>query len=105
MYVDPNPLNKINGQGHNYFRSANVYKVDSYAAFGEVYWQAAPKFKVTAGLRYTDDRKTTTPIPSQLLLAPGFLGSGFVGSGYPAQPDIHQSWQRFTGRLALDGRR
>jgi outer membrane receptor protein involved in Fe transport len=102
MYVDPNPLDKINGQGHNYFRSDNVYKVDSYAAFGEAYWQVAHGFKVTAGLRYTDDRKTTTPIPSQLLLAPGYLGSGFVGQGYPAQPDIHQSWQRFTGRLALD---
>jgi len=102
MYVDPNPLDKINGQGHNYFRSDNVYKVDSYAAFGEAYWQVAHGFKLTAGLRYTDDRKTTTPIPSQLLLAPGFLGSGFVGQGYPAQPDIHQSWQRFTGRLALD---
>lgn len=102
MYVDPNPLDKINGQGHNYFRSANVYKVDSYAAFGELYWKVTPKFKVTAGLRYTDDRKTTTPIPSQLLLAPGILGAGFVGSGYPAQPDIHQSWQRFTGRLAVD---
>jgi iron complex outermembrane receptor protein len=102
IYIDPNPLDKINGQGHNYFRSDNVYKVDSYAAFGEAYWRATPDLKITAGLRYTDDRKVTTPVPSQLLLSPGVAGGGYVNSGYPANPDIHQSWQRFTGRLAVD---
>ncbi len=102
IYVDPNPLSKINGQGHNYFRSDNIYKVDSYAAFGEVYWKATSDLKFTAGLRYTDDRKVTTPIPSQLLLGPGLVGGGTVTEGYPALPDIRQSWQRFTGRFVVD---
>lgn len=102
IYIDPNPIDRINGQGHNYFRSDNIYKVDSYAAFGEVYWRATPNLKVTGGLRYTDDRKVTTPVPTQLLLSPGISGGGYVNSGYPAQPDIHQSWRRFTGRLAVD---
>src|SRR3546814_7077125 len=65
-YVDPNPLSAINGQGHNYFRSRNIAKTESYAAFGEVYWQATDDLKFTAGLRYTDDKKIANPVPSQL---------------------------------------
>jgi outer membrane receptor protein involved in Fe transport len=102
VYIDPNPINKINGQGHNYFRSHNLYSVDSYAAFGEAYWRIRDNLKLTAGLRWTDDQKTTTPIPSQLLLAPGQVGGGFENAGYPEDPDIKQSWKKVTGRFALD---
>ena len=102
VYVDPNPINKINGQGHNYFRSANPYVVNSTAVFGEVYWQLANDVKITAGLRYTDDHKRFTPTPSQLLLAPGPVAGGYVSSGYPTLPDIKQSWGEFTGRLGVD---
>jgi outer membrane receptor protein involved in Fe transport len=35
-YIDPNPLSEIDGQGHNYFRSQNPYKLSSWALFGEV---------------------------------------------------------------------
>ena len=28
-YIDPNPLSQINGQGHNYFRSQNPYRLHS----------------------------------------------------------------------------
>ncbi|MGH6612588.1 TonB-dependent receptor domain-containing protein [Sphingomonas sp.] len=102
VYVDPNPLNRINGQGHNYFRSRNLSKTRSLAAFGELYWQATDDLKLTAGLRYTDDRKTSTPVRSQLLLSPGLAGGGFVSAGYPESPDIVQHWGRVTGRLVLD---
>src|SRR3546814_7184811 len=34
-YVDPNPVESINGEGHNYFRSKNPYKLRFYALFGE----------------------------------------------------------------------
>ena len=34
-YVDPNTLSQINGQGHNYFRSENPYRLHSWAGFGE----------------------------------------------------------------------
>ena len=26
-YIDPNPVESINGEGHNYFRSKNPYKL------------------------------------------------------------------------------
>ncbi len=107
IYIDPNPISSINGQGHNYFRSWNMANTRSAAIFGEAYWQLADTLKLTAGLRFTDDRKTTTPIPSQTLLTwtnpPGyFTGAGFVSGGYPAEPDIHQSWTKPTGRLVLN---
>jgi outer membrane receptor protein involved in Fe transport len=102
VYIDPNPIESINGDGHNYFRSRNVARTTSYAGFGEVYWQAADTLKITAGLRYTRDIKTTTPYPSQTLLSPGYLGGGFINSGYPALEDIKQKWGALTGRFVVD---
>jgi iron complex outermembrane receptor protein len=124
-YVDPNPLESINGEGHNYFRSGNPYKLRSTALFGEVYWQATESLKFTGGLRFTWDRKAFTPLPSQLLLAdyreapgvpegagPGLCsdirticplaGTAPGGRGYLAEPDIVQEWRVPTGRLGFD---
>ncbi len=101
-YIDPNPIESINGEGHNYFRSKNPYKLKSWAAFGEGYWQINDKLKLTAGLRYNDDRKTFIPVPSQILLAPGILAGGNVNRGYPEKPPIKQHWGEWTGRLGVD---
>jgi iron complex outermembrane receptor protein len=124
-YVDPNPLENINGEGHNYFRSDNPYKLTSAAVFGELYWQITPTVQVTTGVRLTWDRKVFTPVPSQLLLADyreaifvqegegpegcweiittcPLAGTGIGGRGSPASPDIVQDWREPTGRLVLD---
>ncbi|HYG25944.1 MAG TPA: TonB-dependent receptor [Caulobacteraceae bacterium] len=125
-YVDPNPLESINGEGHNYFRSGNPYQLNSAAIFGELYWQATETLKLTAGLRFTWDRKVFTPLPSQLLLAdyrhvtalvpPGggpelctevrttcvLAGTAPNGRGYLAEPDVVQEWRVPTGRLGFD---
>src|SRR3546814_6861923 len=89
-------------EGHNYFRSKNPYKLRSYAFFGESYLNITDDLKLTAGLRYTDDRKTFTPVPSQTLLSPGLTGGGTVSRGYPEKPAIVQQWGEFTGRIGLD---
>ena len=122
VYVDPNPLSSINGDGHNYFRSANPYELTSSAVFGELYWQATDTLKVTVGARMTWDQKVFTPIPSQLLLHDyrvnvpegagpedctdleqcQFAGTGFNGRGSPADPPIIQDWREPTGRLIVD---
>jgi outer membrane receptor protein involved in Fe transport len=101
-YIDPSPVESISGDGHNYFRSKNPYKLKSWAGFGEVYWQVNPALKVTAGLRYTDDRKTFIPVPSQVLLAQGAIAGGTVNRGYPELPPIKQHWGEWTGRLGVD---
>jgi iron complex outermembrane receptor protein len=101
-YIDPNPIDSISGDGHNYFRSKNPYRLSSAGYFGELYWKVTDTLKVTAGLRYTDDNKTFTPVPSQLLLAPSVLGGGYISRGYPAEDPIKQHWGEFTGRLGVD---
>jgi iron complex outermembrane receptor protein len=101
-YVDPNPVESINGDGHNYFRSKNPYKLKSTALFGEAYWNVRDNLKLTAGFRYTDDRKTFIPVPSQVLLARSMWAGGTVSSGYPELAPIKQKWGEWTGRVGLD---
>ena len=57
QYVDPNPITNLNNQGHNYFLSQNPYVLNSYAAFGEVYYDVTKDVKLTGGLRWTEDQK------------------------------------------------
>ncbi|MGO1070959.1 TonB-dependent receptor domain-containing protein [Lysobacter sp. CA199] len=109
VYIDPNPIGSINGQGHNYFRSRNVAETKSAAIFGEGYWKLSDTVRLTAGVRFTNDRKITTPYPSQTLLSDStgtaglpLLFGGYVGYGYPALPKITQTWNEPTGRLVLD---
>jgi iron complex outermembrane recepter protein len=104
IYVDPNPIDSLNELGHNYFLSRNIITTESWAVFGEAYWNVADNVKITGGLRFTKDTKTTTPVPSQLLLGGASFGTsgGFVNAGYPADPDIVQGWSRPTGRLVVD---
>ncbi len=92
-YIDPNPIDRINGNGHNYFRSQNPYVLNSYAAFGEAYYDVLPDLKLTTGLRWTEDRKHFTEIPSELLVE---------GWGYPITGVIDQVWDQFTGRAAVN---
>jgi iron complex outermembrane receptor protein len=93
IYIDPNPLTSLNNQGHNYFLSQNPYVLNSYAAFGEVYYDIASDLKFTGGLRWTDDQKHFTLIPSELLVK---------GYGYPISGIVDQKWGELTGRAALN---
>lgn len=104
VYVDPNPIDSLNELGHNYFLSRNLIETESWAIFGEAYWNVASNVKITAGLRFTKDTKTSTPVPSQLLLGAGTNGSsgGSVAGGYPEGTPIVQKWSEPTGRLVID---
>lgn len=106
VYVDPNPIDSLDEQGHNYFLSRNLVRTKSFAIFGEAYWDVTDNLKVTAGLRWTKDKKITTPVQSQLLLGGGggLIGTsgGYVSSGYPTDPDIVQKWSKPTGRIVID---
>jgi len=89
-YIDPNPVTNLDGQGHNYFRSQNPYRLNSWAGFGEVYYQVTPDVKLTGGLRWTNDRKYFENIPSWVFL---------MGGGYPVDGIVNQSWKEMTGRF------
>ncbi len=92
-YIDPNPLGELNGNGHNYFRSRNPYVLNSYAGFGEAYYNVLPDVKLTGGLRWTSDHKHFIDIPSELLS----LGYGYMPTG-----SVDQAWNQWTGRFAAD---
>jgi outer membrane receptor protein involved in Fe transport len=86
-------MTALNGNGHNYFRSENPYTLNSYAGFGEAYYSVLPDLKFTAGLRWTEDQKHFTDIPSELLVE---------GWGYPSIGVVNQQWDQFTGRAAVN---
>ena len=92
-YIDPNPLGSLNNQGHNYFLSQNPYLLNSYASFGEVYYNVAKDFKLTFGGRWTEDQKHFIDIPSEIATA---------GYGYPIAGVTNQQWDALTGRFVAD---
>ncbi len=93
QYIDPNDLEHLNNKGHNYFLNQNPYTLNSYAAFGEVYYNILDDVKLIGGLRFTEDQKHFTDIPSELLI-PGY--------GYPVTGVLNQQWDQFTGRAAVN---
>ncbi len=92
-YVDPNPLSRINDNGHNYFLSENPYVLNSYATFGEANYTVFNDLKLTAGLRWTEDQK-------HFLLIPSWVGED--GWGYPVAGVVDQRWDQLTGRAVAN---
>jgi outer membrane receptor protein involved in Fe transport len=92
-YIDPHPLTQVDNAGHNYFLSQNPYNLNSYAFFGEAYYNLTEDLKLTAGLRWTDDQKHFVEIPSELLTA---------GYGYPVTGVLDQEWKEWTGRFVAN---
>ena len=102
-YFDLSPLESIAGDGHNYYRSKNPYKLKSTAAFGEVYWNVSDAVKVTGGLRYTTDKKRFDVWETQLLNGKVCVsGATGCGSRFQKNREINQEWGEWTGRLTVD---
>jgi len=91
--IDPSPLQLVDDAGHNYFLSRNPYTLNSYAFFGETYYDVFQDLKLTGGLRWTSDHKRFVDIPSELLAQ---------GYGYASIGDVDQEWKKFTGRFAVN---
>jgi outer membrane receptor protein involved in Fe transport len=94
VYIDPNPIESVNDKGHNYFLSKNPYKLISYAVFGEAYYNVTENLKLTAGLRWTVDKKDAPRVPTWILISGSY--------GYPVAEVIEQEWREPTGRLTVD---
>jgi outer membrane receptor protein involved in Fe transport len=92
-WIDPNPIGSLDDSGHNYFLSQNPYTLNSYAGFGEAYYNLTDDLKFIGGLRWTNDEKHFVEIPSELFTQ---------GYGYPITGVTDQSWQEFTGRFAAN---
>jgi len=83
------------GDGGNYFRSLSPYTLDSFAVFGEGYYDVTDTLKATVGLRYTNDDKSQDVVPS-ILFAPGAT-LGATGK-------LEAQFEEVTGRAGLDWR-
>ena len=70
--VEPTPLTG----GHNYFLSRSPYELNSFAVFGEAYFNITDALKLTVGARLTSDHKQQLNLPVRLL-------SG--GTGLPSE--------------------
>ena len=91
--IDPSSLTHVDDAGHNYFLSRNPYVLNSYAGFGEAYYNILNDLKLTGGIRWTNDQKHFVDIPSELLAE---------GYGYESTGVVNQQWDQFTGRLAAN---
>ncbi|HTO42098.1 MAG TPA: TonB-dependent receptor, partial [Rhizomicrobium sp.] len=92
-WTDTGSIDNLDYQGHNYFLSQNPYVLNSYAGFGEVYYNVLDDLKLTGGVRWTDDQKHFVGIPSALLAQ---------GYGYVATNTVDQEWRAWTGRFAAN---
>jgi outer membrane receptor protein involved in Fe transport len=105
-----------------YYRNNTAYyKLDSYGIFGEAYFQATEKLKLTVGVRYNNDQKTVsarTTLFSDSAGAAVYLpyGStsitqavGYAGLDFdPSRPGAQEyevrkvGFSEFTGRAVVD---
>lgn len=90
-------FSNISGVGRNYFRSISPFELDSFAVFGEGYFDIRDNLQLTVGLRYTDDQKVQQQIPT-FLYVPEALNPD------PLEPTgtLEADFQESTGRIGLD---
>jgi outer membrane receptor protein involved in Fe transport len=92
VLVDPSPI--PTGIGGNYFDNRTEYEVTSTAGFGEVMYDFTDTLKVTAGLRYTQDRKKAQPYAPALFI-PGDQGVAPLAIQ-------RATFEEFTGRFNVE---
>lgn len=99
-----------------YFRNnTDNYRLKSFGIFGEAYVELSERLKVTAGLRYNNDRKSVrarstlasflAPFGSTDAFASPFVGSFDADPGTAGNQLFQQrraKFEEFTGRLVVD---
>lgn len=91
VFIDPNE--NPDRSGHNYYDAYSPYNLTSSAIFGEVYWEVNDRFKLTGGIRYTDDDKT---------LENHAVNLGTPGSGPAPSVYANARFKEITGRVGFD---
>jgi len=81
------------GDGANYFRSLSPYRLESFAVFGEGYYDVTDSLKATLGLRYTSDKKEQDVVPSTLFGPGATLGTTGL---------LKAEFEEVTGRAGFD---
>ncbi len=101
----------VAGDGGNYFRSISPYRLESFAVFGEAYYDVTDDLKLTLGLRYTDDKKQQDAIPTFLFTPAAALpvGGPLQATPRPGFSDdeggdgtLDARYKETTGRIGFD---
>ncbi|NQY12728.1 MAG: TonB-dependent receptor [Henriciella sp.] len=98
-----------NGTDRNYFRSITPYKLDSFAVFGEGYFDVTDDLQLTLGLRYTDDKKEVGNIPTFLATADAgrpdplvFVPNPGATANNGGDGTLNAQFEEVTGRFGFD---
>jgi len=91
------PIENLDGVSRQYFRTLTPYKLDSFALFGEGYYDVTDDLKLTVGLRYTDDQKEVRRVPTFLSQSAAAIPDPLAGTG-----TADAQFQETTGRIGLD---
>lgn len=96
----------------NFFDAQATLNSKAYAVFGQATYEFSDQFALTAGLRYTKDKKSGTEFQRLIILSPAiaFGAAAFDVStdADPATPGVQNfralkdSWDAVTGTLNLD---
>lgn len=103
------PIQNLSGFGGNYFRSLSPYRLESFAVFGEGYFDLTDDLQLTVGLRYTDDKKEQDNIPTALFVPTTSPQANLSPQPIPGNaPDdagdgsYNVAFEETTGRIGLD---
>ncbi len=95
--VGTTPIENLDGISRQYFRSITPYKLDSFALFGEGYYDVTDDLTLTVGLRYTDDQKEVRRIPTFLSQNIADIPDPLAGTGI-----TEAQFEETTGRIGFD---
>lgn len=105
--VPPYPAAPVN-PNRNFYSQLGTLTTRSIGAFGQASYELTPTVKLTAGVRYTEDRKIGTETFRFVYWNPA--DGGLIGPAccaFESTPAVNsrrleQSWDGVTGRLSLD---
>ncbi|MCR9103881.1 MAG: TonB-dependent receptor [Gammaproteobacteria bacterium] len=85
----------VDEEFHLFSNETDPYELETYAAFGELYWQARDDLMLTFGLRYTEEEKKSR----QRTIYLSFLSDGNApGGGFDS---FDGSWDEPTGKFNI----
>lgn len=103
------PIENLDGVSRQYFRSITPYKLDSFAVFGEGYFDLTDDLQFTLGLRYTSDDKEVGRIPTflseSIIDIPDPLTYTPVPGASPSEGGdgtFNATFEEVTGRAGFD---
>lgn len=103
------PIENIDGVSRQYFRSLTPYTLDSFAVFGEGYYDITDDLQLTVGLRYTSDEKEVRRVPTFLSVNVVEIADPLALAPIPGNSNdeagdgtYNATFEETTGRIGLD---